>query len=114
MKAMATDEELHKYVRGLPEIYQEILAAFPRIEPTRMAGYGLALQSLASDFEDRGLAFTMGHVAQAAKQLQQHGIVDLKHGMFVHPTEFGERLITSITGEHAPVVTVPVLPPPPI
>ena len=32
-----------EYVNSLPEIYRDILAAFPRFNPTRMVGHGLKL-----------------------------------------------------------------------
>ena len=47
---MPSDQELRAYAQTLPTIYREILAAFPRIEPGRKAGYGLAFQTLAADF----------------------------------------------------------------
>ena len=48
---MATEEELRHYAESLPPIYREILGAFPRLEPSRKQGYGLAFQTLAVDFE---------------------------------------------------------------
>src|SRR5439155_25538757 len=41
---MPTDQQLRTYAQSLPKIYREILAAFPRIEPNRKTGYGLAFQ----------------------------------------------------------------------
>lgn len=108
---MLTDEQLRAYARGLPPIYREILAAFPRIEPNRKAGYGLAFQTIASDFEGRGLGFRIGEIIKACEQLQQQGIVEIKHRIFVHPTEAGERLIAAVTGQQAPQEEVPALPP---
>ena len=46
---MATDEQLKSYAESLPSIYREILTAFPRMEPNRRQGYGLAFQTLAAD-----------------------------------------------------------------
>lgn len=110
---MATDEALQKYAQNLPEIYREILSAFPRIEPTRKAGYGLAFQTLASDFESRGIHFRLGDIIQACQQLQEHQFVEIKHRIFVHPTEKGERLIAILTGQQAAESKVPALPSPP-
>jgi hypothetical protein len=110
---MATEQQLLDYVHGLPEIYREILSAFPRIEPNRRKGYGLAFQSLLSDFEGRDLKFGLGEVIQACQQLQQRQLVEIKHRIFVHPTEAGERLIAALTGQHASVARVPELPVPP-
>ena len=110
---MPTDEELRAYVEGLPRIYREILAAFPRIEPNRKLGYGLAFQTLAADFESRGIGFTLGEILQACQQLQEHQLVEVKHRIFVHPTSYGERLIALISGHEPASQTVPVLPSPP-
>lgn len=110
---MASEQELQAYVQKLPAIYREILAAFPRIEPSRKAGYGLAFQTLATDFKSRGSSFGAGEIINACNQLQQHGIVEIKHHLFVHPTGYGERLIGAITGLPAPAAEVPVLPTPP-
>ena len=110
---MASEQELQEYVEKLPTIYREILAAFPRIEPSRKAGYGLAFQTLGTDFQSRGIGFGTGEIINACDQLRLHGIVEINHHLFVHPTEYGERLIGAITGVTAPTAEVPVLPTPP-
>jgi hypothetical protein len=110
---MPTDEELRVYAQSLPAIYREILAAFQRIEPTRKAGYGLGFQTLASDFESSKLAYALSDIIQACDQLEQHGLVEIKHRVFVHPTEYGERLIEAMTGRKASLPSIPPLPPPP-
>ena len=107
---MATDEQLKVYVESLPPIYQEILAAFPRIEPNRKQGYGLAFQTLAADFDSRQMGIGLGEIIPACQELERHNIVEIKHRIFVQPTELGERLIGIITGQHAPEVKVPKLP----
>lgn len=110
---MPQDAELHAYAQSLPDIYREILAAFPRIEPGRQARYGLAFQTIAADFQDRGKRFTLGEVIQACERLRDKRLVEIKHGIFVHPTEYGERLIAIITGRQPADVLVPTLPSPP-
>jgi hypothetical protein len=110
---MATDEQLRAYAQSLPEIYREILAAFPRLEPNRKRGYGLAFQSLLADFESRGLEFDLGQIIQACEQLQQHGLMEIKHRIFVHPTETGERLVTALSDQEPSPSGVPALPLPP-
>lgn len=110
---MATNEQLFEYVQRLPPIYKEILATFPRLEPQRKAGYGLAFQTLATDFESRGLEFNLGEIMQACKQLENHNIVQVKNRIFVHPTDYGERLIAAITETQPVAATVPPLPSPP-
>jgi len=111
--ATVMDKELSEYAAKLPPIYREILAAFPRIEPNRRAGYGLGFQTLAADFEDRELGFTLGQVIQACEQLEKHRLVKIKYGVFVYPTEDGEQLIQEITGKEPAETGVPPLPAPP-
>ena len=113
---MATEEQLRAYgdyARELPPIYREILAAFPRIEPNRKAGYGLALQTIAADFEGRGLGFTLGEVIQACQRLHDEELVRVKNRIFVYPTDRGELLIAAITGKEPREAEIPPLPTPP-
>lgn len=107
---MPTDEQLRAYAESLPPIYREILTAFPRIEPNRKQGYGLAFQTLAADFEDRELGFSLGEIIQACEELEQNNLAEIKHRIFVHPTPLGERLVAVVAGRQAPAVTVPKLP----
>ncbi len=111
---MPSDQKLLAYAKSLPDIYREILSAFPRIEPNRKASYGLGYQTLAADLEDRGFDFSLGEIIQACQQLQERGMVNTKHGIFVHPTDFGERLIHLLTGQETSQVVVPALPSPPL
>ncbi|MBM4031985.1 MAG: hypothetical protein FJ291_09390 [Planctomycetes bacterium] len=111
--ATVKDGELAEYVAKLPPIYREILAAFPRIVPNRRAGYGLAFQTIAADFEERGLEFTLGQVIGACEQLEKHNLVRIDYGMFVYPTDDGEQLIRETTGEEPAEAGVPPLPAPP-
>ncbi|MFW6162544.1 MAG: hypothetical protein ACODAJ_07215 [Planctomycetota bacterium] len=110
---MATEIEWREYVEALPEIYREILAAFPRIDPSRKMGYGLGFQTLAAHFEEQGLGFSLADVMQACRQLEEKGLVEIKHRLFVCPTERGERLISVLTGVEPTPSTVPPLPTPP-
>lgn len=103
---MATDEQLKSYAESLPSIYREILTSFPRMEPNRRQGYGLAFQTLAADLDN----FRLGEIILACEQLEQRNLVEIKHKIFVHPTQLGERLIGIITGQSAPIVQVPELP----
>jgi hypothetical protein len=110
---MATEEELTHYAESLPSIYREILAAFPRLEPGRKQGYGLAFQTLAVDFESQHKGFDLGQIMQASQELERKGLVKIKHRIFAHPTALGERLIGIISGREAQAVTVDELPSPP-
>ena len=40
-----------QYVQNLPDIYRDILAAYPHFDSTRRAGYGLSYHSLYSALE---------------------------------------------------------------
>lgn len=113
---MATnlDEDLRNYADSLPAIYKEILSAFPRIEPHRQAGFGLAFQTLAADFKNEAKGFSLAEIIAATGQLEQHQLATIKHGVFVHPTEYGERLIAVLTGQEPQPVNVPPLPSPPV
>jgi hypothetical protein len=108
--AMPTDEQLRTYADSLPPIYREILGAFPRIEPSRRQGYGLAFQTLAADFENRAMTFGLSEIIQACQELERNGLVKIKNRIFVHPTDLGEHLIALMTGQQAPAVKVDPLP----
>lgn len=110
---MASEKDLKDYVESLDPIYKEILKAFPRIEPHRKQGYGLAFQTLAGDFENTKKPISVGEVILACKELEENGIVKTKNRIFVHPTPLGEKMIALITGDEAPELTVPKLKPPP-
>lgn len=107
---MATIDDLKLYVESLPPIYREILAAFPRIEPTRKAGYGLAYQTIAVDFEERSVGFTLQEIMLACQKLEQQKFVEIKNRIFVCPTDSGESLIAIISGQKSPILDVPELP----
>lgn len=110
---MATAQQIDAYVASLPDIYREILAAFPRIEPNRKPRYGLAYQSIWADFQQRQIGISLGELMAACEQLAAHGLAEIKRGMFVHPTEKGEQLIRAVTGREAQPLHVPALSPPP-
>lgn len=108
---MPTDAEIGDYAANLPPIYRAILAAFPEIEPGRKAGDGLAYQTLAVHFANKGLAFGLGEVQAACKRLAESGFVETKNRIFAHPTALGERLIATVSGRPiAPTLDIPQLP----
>ena len=101
-----TDE----YVESLPEIYRDILAAFPQFNPTRKVGYGLAYQSLDSALDGK---YTLGQIRQACQNMAKGGVMQIKHTIFVCPTHLGEELIAAVTGGPiAPTLDVPPFNPP--
>jgi hypothetical protein len=107
---MASEDQLRTYVDALPPIYKEILSAFPRIEPSRRQGDGLAFQTIAADFENLHKPYSLGLIIQACMQMEQKGLVVTKNLIFVHPTAVGERLIALVAGQSAPAVSVDPLP----
>jgi hypothetical protein len=108
---MPTDEQIAEYAKRLPDVYRDIMAAFPEIEPGRKAGYGLAFQTIAVYFINSRKAHSLGDIQVACKRLAEMGFIEIKNQFFAHPTELGEKLIAAITGgTRAPSPNVPSLP----
>ena len=102
-----TDE----YVESLPDIYRDVLAAFPQFDPTRKFGYGLAYQSLYSALDGK---YTFGQIEMACENMAEGGVMEIKHTTFACPTPLGEELIAAVTGGPiAPGLEVPPFNPPP-
>lgn len=97
-----------KYVNSLPEIYRDMLAAFPQFNPTRMAGHGLSFQSLYSAL---GGKHTLGQIVKAGENMTEGGVVEIEGKLFAYPTPLGEELIAAITGIAAPTLEVEPFPP---
>ena len=108
---MAITEE---YLASLAPIYRDVLAAFPHIEPTRKWGYGLSIPTIFGALEEQGRAHKLGEVLKACDNLAQAGAVELKHRIFVHPTEMGEALIEALSESEtvADVIDLPAFFPP--
>ncbi len=106
--AMPSDAELAAYAKNLPPIYRDILAAFPEVEPGRKAGYGLAFQTMAAHFANTRRSWLLGDVRAACEQLASSGFIEIRNGIFAHPTELGERLIAAVSGK--PRATSPAIP----
>jgi hypothetical protein len=99
-----------KYVRSLPAIYRDILAAFPRFDPTRRAGYGLSFQSLYSALDGK---YNLGEVKLACEEMARAGVVEIKNTIFATPTEKGEELIAAVARGNPPSrASVPPFPVP--
>ena len=97
-----------EYAQSLPQIYRDILAAFPQFDPTRKAGYGLSYQSLYSALNG---TYTLGQIKVACEQMAQAGVMEIKHAIFATPTPSGEELIAAVTGGEPAVDTgVPPFP----
>ena len=98
------------YIDSLPKIYRDVLAAFPRFDPTRKAGFGLSYQSLYSALEGR---YPVSAVRKACEQLAAGGAMEIKNEIFCNPTALGEELIAAVSGEAVPETEVPPFSPPP-
>lgn len=98
-----------EYVKSLPDIYRDILAAFPRFDATRRAGYGLSYQSLYSALNGK---YNLGEIRLACESMAEGGVMEIKNEIFAHPTPLGEELIAVATGGHVPARAVPPFNPP--
>jgi hypothetical protein len=98
-----------EYMRSLPAIYRDILAAFPQFDPTRKAGYGLSFQSLYSALKG---TYTLGEIRMACEEMAKGGAMEIKHEIFANPTALGEELIAAVTGNSIPSKGVPPFKPP--
>jgi hypothetical protein len=108
---MPSDAEMTAYAENLPPIYRDILSAFPTIEPGRKAGYGLAFQTLAMHFANTARGYSLGDVQEACRRLAEGGFIEIKNGIFAHPTDLGEQLIAAVTGRpRASSPDIPQLP----
>lgn len=98
-----------EYANTLPEIYRDILAAFPQFNPMRKAGQGLSLQSLSSALDDK---YKLGQIQMACENMAKGGVMEIERKLFAYPTSLGEELITAITGIAAPTIEVEPFPSP--
>ncbi len=98
-----------RYVQNLPDIYRDILAAYPRFDSTRQAGHGLSYQSLYSALEGK---YNLGQIKMACENMAEVEVMEIKHSIFACPTTLGEELISAITGTTVPAPDVPPIAPP--
>jgi len=57
------------YLDAIPPIYQDVLKAFPKIDPTRKRGYGLAMQTIYIRLEEEGKQYSLGEIRTACENL---------------------------------------------
>ncbi len=113
--AEPTDEQLREYALKLPQIYRDVLEAFPKVDPGRRRGdaalidrnafYKFQLKSVESPLREWDIRHAINALCDA-------GILDTNEFSSLFPTEVGERLITLLTGHEAKVYTIPELPAP--
>ena len=99
-----TDE----YVKSLPDIYRDVLIAFPQFDSTRKVGYGLAYGSLYSALDGK---YTLRQIIIACENMAEGGVMEIKNEIFTRPTPLGEELIAAVTGGTATPKSE--VPPPP-
>lgn len=104
------DSAFEKYVGDLPQLYKDILHSFPEVDPGRRAGFGLAIQTIHAALDGR---YSLGTLRRAIAEMERHGVVILRNGIFAHPTELGEEIIAQLTGLSPAEDSVPPFPLPP-
>ena len=98
------------YLQTMPQLYKDVLGAFPQSDPMRAAGDGLAYQSIYSVLEGK---YSAREIKLACEQLAQGHAVEIKHTIFIHPTGLGEQLIAAVSGVQAGERKIPTFTPPP-
>ena len=104
-------DALEQYAANLPPIYRDVLAVFPKVDPARKMGYGLAFQTIAVALDNK---YSVGDIQIVSAQFANRGIAEIRNGIFVHPTPLGEQLIAMLSGLAIPESHIPPLPPPPV
>ena len=97
-----------QYIKELPEIYRDLLAAYPQFDATRKTGYGLSFQSLYSALNGK---YTPGEIRMACEEMARGGAVEIRNEIFANPTPLGAELIAAITGKAAPAAVPRFIPP---
>ena len=103
-------ETLDEYVANLPEIYRDILAVFPEVDPSRKMGYELATSTITVALNNK---WSLEEIQEASSQLAAKGLAEIRHSLFVRPTPLGEEIIARLTGHRAAKIEVPALTTPP-
>lgn len=99
---MPTDEQLREYAEQLPQIYRDVLAAFPGVNPDRKSGYGLTVETILDHLIDSDCGHDTADVQDALRKLEERGFLTANRPMaWYSPTTLGERLVTVVTG-HTP------------
>lgn len=98
-----------EYLEKLAPIYRDILQTYPIFNPSRKPGIGLPFQTLYSALSDK---HSLAEIREACKQMARGGVIEIRDGIYAHPTEVGEELITALSGNGSPVTVPPFTPPP--
>jgi len=103
-------EITQKYVDDLPDIYRDVLGAFPVFNPQRLIDSGVAFQSLYSALYDK---YTLAEIRIACERMEEGGVLKIENEIFAHPTPLGEDLISRLSEGVGAEETVPPFSPPP-
>ena len=103
-----------EYIESIPEIYKEILGSFPKIQPHRNFGDSLAVHTIQVKLQEMGKPHSLAEIKTACNRMADQGVVSISVGMFVEPSDIGERLIEDLTGSPARQPEVPEFPSPPV
>ena len=111
--AEPTDDQLREYAAKLPQIYKDLLAAFPKVDPDRRSGDPVAIFKLEEQLESDDRDVRLEDVQSAFKKLVlQRFIRSIGGTTYCAPTPIGERLISVITNHVPRPATIPELPQP--
>ena len=111
--AEPTDEQLREYAAKLPQLYREILEAFPKAYPARRQHDSLTWESLLSQLDVS--EFGNAEILEGIELLVGSGFLELselRSIRLVRPSVLGERLIEVLTGKITPKRGAPPLPVP--
>lgn len=131
--AEPTDDQLREYAVKLPQIYKDILCAFPKFAPDRIRFEPLLESTLIGEVLDADESHRTSLIEEALKTLTFQNLLSTNQDypgygggygdgggggrpapqpIRYWPTETGERLIEILSGHKAKKVSLPALPKP--
>jgi hypothetical protein len=124
--AEPTDEQLRDYIDKMPQIYKDVLAAFPDIAPTRRRGEAILCESISGYVAEQDNDYRLADIDSAIEELIKKGVLrrsidDPSRREFhqeykkmfpdeVFPLPIGERIIKLLTGKDVYHFELPRLP----
>ena len=121
--AEPTDVQLRDYVAKLPQIYKDILCAFPKVNSRRRREEAVAESSLIGTVMDDHENYLADEVGEALHNFAESKMLTIETKQYltpggggthsyriIKPTPLGERLIKAQTGVAPLVKYVPKLP----
>ena len=112
--AEPTDDQLREYAAKLPQIYKDLLAAFPKVDPDRRSGDPVKVFEIEELLVNEASDVRIQDFQKAINQLvSQKFLRDIGGSLnYCAPTVLGERLITLITNHVPRPASIPELPEP--